>query len=31
MFFRLISSVVSVFQQRMDETRDEIIAIAAHF
>jgi hypothetical protein len=31
MFFRLISSVVSVFHQRMDETRDEIIAIAAHF
>lgn len=31
MFFRSISSVVSVFHQRMDETRDEIIAIAAHF
>lgn len=31
MFFRSISSYVSVFHQRMDETRDEIIAIAAHF
>ena len=31
MFFRAISSLVSVFHQRMDETRDEIISIAAHF